>query len=131
MGKQVAGDTTPPVYLGPRQLDDLDNLRIIDDGRRSARVYLAGDIKQLQISTIADKLAVAGVKEARLFKGITDREPEKWNMDRLRDAALRGESPWHAAQRRTSNRRSNCKRHSRYGSCINDNGQILEAMASL
>lgn len=92
MGKQVAGDTTPPVYLGPRQLDDLDNLRIIDDGRRSARVYLAGDIKQLQISTIADKLAVAGVKEARLFKGITDREPEKWNMDRLRDAALRGES---------------------------------------
>ena len=92
MGKQVAGDTTPPVYPGPRQLDDLDNLRIIDDGRRSARVYLAGDIKQLQISTIADKLAVAGVKEARLFKGITDREPEKWNMDRLRDAALRGES---------------------------------------
>lgn len=92
MGKQVAGDTTPPVYLGPRQLDDLDNLRIIDDGRRSARVYLAGDIKQLQISTIADKLAVAGVKEARLFKGITDREPEKWNMDRFRDAALRGES---------------------------------------
>lgn len=78
MGKQVAGDTTPPVYLGPRQLDDLDNLRIIDDGRRSARVYLAGDIKQLQISTIADKLAVAGVKEARLFKSITDREPEKW-----------------------------------------------------
>ncbi|BDA88025.1 hypothetical protein E3AUHO_07110 [Klebsiella pneumoniae subsp. pneumoniae] len=92
MGKQVAGDTTPPVYLGPRQLADLDNLRIIDDGRRSARVYLAGDIEQLQISTIADKLAVAGVKEARLFKGIPDREPEKWNMDRLRDAALRGES---------------------------------------
>ncbi|HBU6378553.1 TPA: VapE domain-containing protein [Klebsiella pneumoniae] len=92
MGKQVAGDTTPPVYLGPRQLADLDNLRIIDDGRRSARVYLAGDIDQLQISTIADKLAVAGVKEARLFKGIPDREPEKWNMDRLRDAALRGES---------------------------------------
>ncbi|HBK4812638.1 TPA: hypothetical protein ROH25_000469 [Enterobacter asburiae] len=92
MGKQVAGDTTPPVYLGPRQLADLDNLRIIDDGRRSARVYLAGDIEQLQISTIADKLAVAGVKEARLFKGIPDREPEKWNMDRLRDSALRGES---------------------------------------
>lgn len=92
MGKQVAGDTTPPVYLGPRQLADLDKLRIIDDGRRSARVYLAGDIDQLQISTIADKLAVAGVKEARLFKGIPDREPEKWNMDRLRDAALRGES---------------------------------------
>ncbi|WP_199911347.1 VapE domain-containing protein [Klebsiella variicola] len=92
LGKHVAGDTTPPVYLGPKQLADLDNLRIVDDGRRAARVYLAGDIKQIQISAIADKLAVAGVKEARLFKGIPDREPEKWNMDRLRDAALRGES---------------------------------------
>ncbi|EKQ7273241.1 virulence-associated E family protein [Klebsiella pneumoniae] len=92
MGKQIAGDDTPPVYLGPRQLADLDNLRIIDDSRRSARVYLAGDIEPIKINAIAEKLALAGVKEARLFKGIPDREPEKWNMDRLRDAALRGES---------------------------------------
>lgn len=42
LGKQIAEDTTPPVYLGPRQLEELDNLRIIDDGRRAARVYLAG-----------------------------------------------------------------------------------------
>lgn len=77
MGRQVAGDTTPPVYLGPRQLADLDNLRIIDDGRRSARVYLAGDIEPIKINAIAEKLALAGVKEARLFKGIPDREPEK------------------------------------------------------
>lgn len=92
MGKQIAGDDTPPVYLGPRQLADLDNLRIIDDSRRSARIYLAGDIEPIKINAIAEKLALAGVKEARLFKGIPDREPEKWNMDRLRDAALRGES---------------------------------------
>ncbi|MGY7937933.1 virulence-associated E family protein [Klebsiella pneumoniae] len=92
MGKQIAGDDTPPVYLGPRQLADLDNLRIIDDSRRSARVYLAGDIEPIKINAIAEKLALAGVKEARLFKGIPDREPDKWNMDRLRDAALRGES---------------------------------------
>ncbi|MEZ2454107.1 VapE domain-containing protein [Raoultella planticola] len=92
LGKHVAGDTTPPVYLGPKQLADLDNLRIVDDGRRAARVYLAGDIKQIQISAIADKLALAGVKEARLFKGIPDREPEKWDMDRVRDTVQRGES---------------------------------------
>ncbi|EIY1098391.1 DNA primase, partial [Escherichia coli] len=60
MGRQVAGDTTPPVYLGPRQLADLDNLRIIDDGRRSARVYLAGDIEPIKINAIAEKLALAG-----------------------------------------------------------------------
>lgn len=92
MGKTVAGDTTPPVYLGPKQLAELNNLRIIDDGRRSARVYLAGDIEQLKILSIAEKLAVAGVKDARLFKGIPDREPERWNMDRLRDTVQSGES---------------------------------------
>lgn len=92
MGKQVAGDTTPPVYLGPKQLAELNNLRIIDDGRRSARVYLAGDIEPLKINAIAEKLAVAGVKDARLFKGIPDREPERWNMDRLRDSVQSGES---------------------------------------
>lgn len=92
MGKQVAGDTTPPVYLGPKQLAELNSLRIIDDGRRSARVYLAGDIEPIKINAIAEKLAVAGVKEARLFKGIPDREPERWNMDRLRDNVQSGES---------------------------------------
>ncbi|HDT4844915.1 TPA: hypothetical protein U6I23_002071 [Klebsiella pneumoniae] len=94
MGKQVAGDTTPPVYLGPRQLADLDNLRIIDDGRRSARVYLAGDIEPIKINAIAEKLALAGVKEARLFKGIPDREPENWSnyLTRIRDGHHCGKS---------------------------------------
>ncbi|EIX1762582.1 hypothetical protein OP658_002905 [Cronobacter sakazakii] len=92
LGKQVAGDTTPPVYLGPKQLAELNNLRIIDDGRRSARVYLAGDIEPLKINAIAEKLAVAGVKDARLFKSIPDRDPEHWDMDKLRDTVQRGES---------------------------------------
>jgi putative DNA primase/helicase len=35
MGKQIAEDTTPPIYLGPKQLAELDNLQIIDKGRRS------------------------------------------------------------------------------------------------
>ncbi|KLG07003.1 hypothetical protein ASV17_03185 [Enterobacter hormaechei subsp. xiangfangensis] len=90
----AAGDNTPPVYLGPKQLAELNNLRIIDDGRRSARVYLAGDIEPIKINAIAEKLALAGVKEARLFKGIPDREPENWSnyLTRIRDDHQRGES---------------------------------------
>ncbi|HAK5374832.1 TPA: DNA primase [Salmonella enterica] len=93
MGKQIAGDSTPPVYLGPKQLADLDNLRIVDDGRRFARVYLAGDIEPIQINAIAEKLALAGVQEAKLYKGIPDREPENWRdyLQRIREQAERGE----------------------------------------
>ncbi|EMO7189847.1 DUF927 domain-containing protein [Pluralibacter gergoviae] len=87
MGKQVAGDTTPPVYLGPRQLVELDNLRIVDDGRKVAGVYLAGSIEPLMINAIGAKLASAGVEDARLYKGIPDREPEDWHdyLKRLRE----------------------------------------------
>ena len=94
LGKQIAEDTTPPVYLGPRQLEELDNLRIIDDGRRAARVYLAGEIEPLMINAIGAKLALAGVQDARLYKGIPDREPEDWRdyLNRLREEAKAEES---------------------------------------
>ncbi|ECI2683701.1 AAA family ATPase [Salmonella enterica subsp. enterica serovar Reading] len=87
MGKQIAGDSTPPVYLGPKQLADLDNLRIVDEGRRVARVYIAGEIESIQINAIAEKLALAGVQDAKLYKGIPDREPENWRdyLQRIRD----------------------------------------------
>ncbi|HDC4684624.1 TPA: AAA family ATPase [Enterobacter cloacae] len=87
LGKQIAEDTTPPVYLGPKQLAELDNLRIVDDGRRAVRIYLAGNIKPIQINNIAEKLAVAGVQDARLYKGIPDHEPEDWReyLSRLRE----------------------------------------------
>lgn len=87
LGKQVAGDTIPPVYLGPKQLVELANLKIIDDGRRSARVYLAGDIEPIMINAIGEKLARAGVHDAKLYKGIPDRQPEDWRdyLNRLRD----------------------------------------------
>ncbi len=87
MGKQVAGDTTPPVYLGPKQLEELDNLRIVDNGRRVARVYLAGSIEPLKINAIGAKLASAGVEDAKLYKGIPDRDPEDWHdyLKRLRE----------------------------------------------
>ncbi|EGG0568730.1 DNA primase, partial [Escherichia coli] len=83
----------PPVYLGPKQLADLANIRIIDEGRRFARVYIAGEIEPIQINAIAEKLALAGVQEAKLYKGITDREPENWRdyLQRIREQAERGE----------------------------------------
>ncbi|STQ11442.1 putative DNA primase [Enterobacter cloacae] len=87
LGKQIAEDTTPPVYLGPKQLAELDNLRIVDDGRHAVRIYLAGNIKPIQINHIAEKLAVAGVQDAKLYKGIPDHEPEDWReyLSRLRE----------------------------------------------
>ncbi|EFB2776533.1 DUF5906 domain-containing protein [Escherichia coli] len=87
------GDNVPPVYLGPKQLADLANIRIIDEKRRFARVYLAGEIEPIQINAIAEKLALADVQEAKLYKGITDQEPENWRdyLQRIRGQAERGE----------------------------------------
>lgn len=86
LGKQIAEDTTPPVYLGPKQLAELDHLQIIDNGRRSARVYLAGNIEPIMINAIGEKLARAGVQDAKLYKGIPDRQPEDWHdyLERIR-----------------------------------------------
>lgn len=88
------GDNVPPVYLGKTQLATLGNLHIVNKGRKSARVYLAGDINPLQINAIGEKLALAGVVEAKLYKGIPDREPEDWReyLARVREQAKRGES---------------------------------------
>lgn len=63
------------------------NLRITDDGHRAVRIYLAGNIKPIQINNIAEKLAVAGVQDAKLYKGIPDHEPEGWReyLSRLRE----------------------------------------------
>ncbi len=86
VGKQIAEDTTPPIYLGPKQLAELDHLQIIDNGRRSARVYLAGNIEPIMINAIGEKLARAGVQDAKLYKGIPDRQPEDWHdyLERIR-----------------------------------------------
>lgn len=94
MGRQIACDTTPPVYLGPKQLAELASLRIVDKGRRCARVYQAGEIEPILINAIAEKLALAGVQDAKLYKGIPDQQPEDWRdyLTRLREDAERGES---------------------------------------
>ncbi|MEX9127920.1 DUF5906 domain-containing protein [Salmonella enterica] len=86
LGKQIAEDTTPPIYLGPKQLAELDNLQIVDKDRRSARVYIAGDIEPILINAIGEKLVRAGVQDAKLYKGIPDRQPEDWHdyLERIR-----------------------------------------------
>lgn len=97
LGKQIAEDTTPPIYLGPKQLAELDNLQIVDKGRRSARVYVAGDIEPILINAIGEKLARAGVQDAKLYKGIPDREPEDWReyLNRLREQSKNEENNIH------------------------------------
>jgi putative DNA primase/helicase len=94
MSGAKAWDTTPPIYLGPKQLGELPQLRIVDQGRRFVRIYLAGEIEPILINAIAEKLASAGVKEAKLYQGIPDTEPEDWcnYLDRLREEARYGES---------------------------------------
>jgi putative DNA primase/helicase len=97
LGKEIAEDTTPPIYLGPKQLAELDNLHIVDKGRRSARVYIAGDIEPILINAIGEKLAQAGVQDARLYKGIPDRNPEDWRdyLNRVREQFNAEESNIH------------------------------------
>lgn len=90
-----AGDDVPPVYIGEKQLAELDSLIIIDEGRESARVYRAGDITQTQLTTIATKLALAGVRQARLFDGLYQPLPkEDWSarLPGLKREAENGES---------------------------------------
>ncbi|ELQ9285105.1 DNA primase [Salmonella enterica] len=91
-------DNVPPVYLGKKQLADLANIRIVDKGRERARVYLAAvpgtinEVSQATISAIVEKLAVAGVQQVKIFKGITDREPETLHRDRMDAIRERAES---------------------------------------
>ncbi|AZV03822.1 MULTISPECIES: DUF5906 domain-containing protein [Enterobacteriaceae] len=90
-----AGDDVPPVYIGDKQLAELNNLIIIDEGRESARIYRAGDITEEQLTTIATKLALAGVRQARLFDGIFQPSPkEDWSarLPGLKRDAENGES---------------------------------------
>lgn len=93
LGKTIAADVTPSIYLGTKHLSELGKLRIVDDGRRAARVYLAGAIEPAQINAVAEKLALAGVQDAKLYKGISDSEPEDWTdyLARLRSDKEKGE----------------------------------------
>ncbi len=61
------GDTVPPVVLDKKQLAELENIRIVDDGRLYARVCRGGHLTERQITILATKLAVAGVERAQFY----------------------------------------------------------------
>lgn len=90
-----AGDDVPPVYLDKKQLVELESLRIVDRDRQCVRVIRAGDIGEKHLTLIATKLAFAGVKSARLFNGMYEKDPaEEWTeqLSRLKAEAENGNS---------------------------------------
>lgn len=86
-------DKTPPVVLSPKELKDLSAVTIINEGRRYVSVYRGGNLTQIEITTIATKLALAGVKEARLYDEAYQLL-EDWTaqLPRLKEEAEKGQS---------------------------------------
>ncbi|END7904400.1 DNA primase [Escherichia coli] len=112
-GKHIAADDTPPVILGTEQLENLDDMQIIDEGRHYVRVYRAGKIGEKSLTKVATLLAIAGVKEARCYRSFVDREPEDWTprLVGLKAEAGHGESlvielPVKKAERKNDERAS-------------------------
>lgn len=46
---------------------ELDNLQIVPEGRKSARIYRAGYLAPVMIKAIGQKLAAAGVQDANFY----------------------------------------------------------------
>ncbi|HGA1729843.1 TPA: DUF5906 domain-containing protein, partial [Escherichia coli] len=112
-GKHIAADDTPPLILGTEQLENLDDMQIIDEGRHYVRVYRAGKITEKSLTKVATLLAIAGVKEARCYRSFVDREPEDWTprLVGLKAEAEHGESlvielPVKKAERKNDERAS-------------------------
>ncbi|EKI9142324.1 DNA primase [Escherichia coli] len=76
---RLAGDNVPPVWLGDSQLDELADLKIIDDGRYCVRLYKAGHIKPSNINAIGQKLAAADIQDANFYPdGMHGQKVENW-----------------------------------------------------
>ncbi|EFZ8620958.1 DNA primase [Shigella boydii] len=76
---RTAGDNEPPVWLGEQQLSELDNLQIVPDGRKSARIYRAGHLEPVMIKAIGQKLAAAGVQDANFYlEAMHGQEVQNW-----------------------------------------------------
>lgn len=81
-------DAIPPVVLDHTQLTELPHLRIVDKGRRFARVYQAGLIEQNHISMIANKLQEAGVTNAEYINEKGEKEDWTALMSRIEKQPL-------------------------------------------
>ncbi|AWO80692.1 DUF927 domain-containing protein [Serratia marcescens] len=88
-----AKDNTPPVVLSDKELSALNSIRIVDDGRRFARVYRAGKLSELHITAIATQLAISGVSQARFYSESYELI-EDWTsqLARLKEEAESGEA---------------------------------------
>ncbi|EFN8254365.1 TPA: DNA primase [Escherichia coli] len=76
---RMAGDNEPPVWLGEQQLSELDNLQIVPEGRKSARIYRAGYLAPVMLKAIGQKLAAAGVQDANFYpEGMHGQEVQNW-----------------------------------------------------
>ncbi|MCV8301711.1 DUF5906 domain-containing protein [Escherichia coli] len=76
---RMAGDNEPPVWLGEQQLSELENLQIVPEGRKSARIYRAGYLAPVMIKAIGQKLAAAGVQDANFYpEGMHGHEVQNW-----------------------------------------------------
>ncbi|HBU8666000.1 TPA: DNA primase [Klebsiella oxytoca] len=85
---EQAEDAIPPVVLDHTQLTELPHLRIVDKGRRFARVYQAGLIEQNHISMIANKLQEAGVTNAEYINEKGEKEDWTALMSRIEKQPL-------------------------------------------
>lgn len=72
------GDQHKPVVLDSKQLQELDSLKIVDEGRRFVRVHQAGLIDGDKLLTIAAMLGRAGVANAQLYDSSTGNLLEDW-----------------------------------------------------
>ncbi|HHN9003010.1 TPA: DUF5906 domain-containing protein [Escherichia coli] len=83
---RMAGDNEPPVWLGEQQLSELDNLQIVPEGRKSARIYRAGYLAPVMIKAIGQKLAAAGVQDANFYpEGMHGQEVQNWREYLVRE----------------------------------------------
>ncbi|MEF9799056.1 DUF5906 domain-containing protein [Escherichia coli] len=76
---RLAGDDVPPVWLGPKQLAELDSLKIIPEEKKRVRLYQAGELDLAGTKKIGQKLAAAGVQDANFHpEGMHGQKCENW-----------------------------------------------------
>ncbi|EFJ3581348.1 DNA primase [Escherichia coli] len=75
----ASGDNVPPVWLGPNQLAELYALQIVPDGKKRVRLYQAGELDLVETKKIGQKLAAAGVQDAKFYpEGMHGQKVENW-----------------------------------------------------
>ncbi|EFA1729951.1 DNA primase, partial [Escherichia coli] len=69
----------PPVWLGPKQLAELDALKIVPDGKKRVRLYQAGELDLVETKKIGQKLAAADIQDANFYhEGMHVQKCENW-----------------------------------------------------